>query len=373
MIQKELSHQERAQWLRLSRSSGIGPLTFNQLLTRYGTAEEAIKAIPKLSEKGKGGKRRIQLAELLDIERELDDSEALGVRLLAKCEPAYPALLRAIPDPPPVISVRGDIGLAKEGGVSLVGARNASAAGRRMTAELARELGDRGLTIVSGMARGIDGAAHQASLATGTVAVLAGGVDNVYPPQHQELYEEIVDRGCVLSEVKLGKVATARDVPRRNRIVSGLCRGVIVVEAAIRSGTLITARLALEQGREVFAVPGSPLDPRCEGTNKLIREGATLIRDVDDVMESLQQFSYHVEEHQPYEYDHDGSSTPSETERAALRNTLLEILSFTPTHRDILIRDSNAPPNHVADVLLDLVLSGEIEETSGGNFILSAD
>ena len=369
---KTLTDQERQNWLRLSRSNGIGPLTFNQLLSRYGSAEEALRAIPALSQ-GKSGKRRLRLASLESIEEEITAGEKLGVRLIARCEPAYPAALRAIPDPPPVISIRGDASLLKDPGIGIVGARNASAAGRRLAAELARELGDRGLVIASGMARGIDGAAHQAALLTGTVAVLAGGVDNIYPPQHEELYGEIVDKGCVVSEVRLGKTATARDFPKRNRIVSGLSRGVIVVEAAERSGTLITARLALEQGREVFAVPGSPLDPRCQGTNKLIRDGAILIRDADDVMDGLGHLGRQIEEDRLEDFATGPVAAPSASERAALRTQVLELLSYTPTHRDVLLRESDAPPAHLADILLDLVLEGEVEEAPGGAFVLSSE
>ncbi len=303
------------------------------------------------------------------VEAEWKGLHAIGATLLALPEPAYPQALRSIADPPPVISVRGDVSLLPKPAIAIVGARNGSAPGRRLAQELARDLGAEGVVVTSGLARGIDGSAHAASLRTGTVAVIAGGVDQIYPPEHADLYHEIVELGAIVSEMPFGHVARARDFPKRNRIVSGLALGVVVVEAAERSGTLITARLALEQGRDVFAVPGSPLDPRSAGTNRLIRDGAILIRSAADIMESLGDMGRRADEEDPHPFSAP-LAPPSAAEAKALREEILSLLSFTPTHRDLLIRETEAPPAYIADVLLDLVLSGEAEETSGGHFIL---
>ena len=277
----------------------------------------------------------------------------------------------ALPDAPPVLSVLGDPSFLTKPSVGIVGARNASVAGRRFAAALATDLGRAGYVVVSGLARGIDGVAHQGALETGTVAVLAGGVDQIYPPEHGKLHAAIAEKGAVVSEVRLGQIAKARDFPKRNRIVSGLSQGVVVVEAAARSGTLITARLALEQGREVFAVPGSPLDPRSEGTNRLIRQGAVLTRGVDDVVEVLAQQGGAIAE-PGYPYDAAAPEEVSDEERGALQSRVLALLSYTPTHRDSLIRETGAPSQQVADTLLDLVLEGQAEEAGNGTFVLSA-
>ncbi|HEX2560699.1 DNA-processing protein DprA, partial [Phenylobacterium sp.] len=269
------SGAERLAWLRLARTDGVGPVTFQELLNRFGSARAAVEALPELTRRvGRNGAMRIPSPT--DAEAELEAGEVLGARLICADEDGFPQALAALDPPPPLIWTLGRAELLGRSAVAVVGARVASAAGQRFARGLAAELGDAGHVVVSGLARGIDGAAHEGALPTGTVAVLGGGIDDVYPPEHRKLYEAIAETGCVVSESPPGYTAQARDFPRRNRIISGLSRAVVVVEAELRSGSLITARLAAEQGREVLAVPGSPLDPRAKGTNDLIRQGAAL-------------------------------------------------------------------------------------------------
>ncbi len=279
-----LSDRQRFDWLRLARTEGVGPLTFRSLINRFGGASAALEALPGLSAKAK---RPLLLPSEREIENEFREAERLGARLLGYGEADYPALLREIAAPPPVIALRGSLACLERPTIGIVGSRNASALGRKIAGRFAADLAAAGYTIVSGLARGIDVEAHRASLATGTVAVLAGGLDRPYPPEHVDLVEEIVATGLVISERPFGLAPRGRDFPRRNRVISGLSRGIIVVEAARRSGSLITARFANEQGRDVFAVPGSPFDPRAEGPNDLIREGATLVANARDVIAAL--------------------------------------------------------------------------------------
>ncbi|MDJ1157188.1 DNA-processing protein DprA [Chelatococcus sp. SYSU_G07232] len=279
-----LTEEQRLAWLQLSRCEGVGPSTFRTLIARFGTAAAALDALPELARR-EG--RTIRLVSRAEAEREMERAMRFGVRFVALGEPDYPAPLRAAASAPPLIGLRGDASILAGPAVAIVGSRNASANGLKFTERLARDLGEAGFTIVSGLARGIDARAHGASLLTGTVAVLAGGQDRVYPPENESLLARILERGAVLSEMPMGWEPRGRDFPRRNRIISGLSLGVVVVEAARKSGSLITARFALEQGREVFAVPGSPLDPRAEGTNDLIREGATLCGAAEHVISVL--------------------------------------------------------------------------------------
>ncbi len=276
----------RFAWLRLWRSENVGPRTFDTLLTRFGSAEAALDALPELSRRLRPG-RPIGVATGEDVEREIATAARFGARFLCRDEPGYPTLLREIADPPAVIAVRGDAEVLGRPAIAIVGARNASAAGLAFTERLARNLGQAGYLVVSGFARGIDSRAHRSSFPTGTVAVLAGGHDRLYPAGQQPMMEQLLERGASLSEMPFGWEARGRDFPRRNRLVSGLSLGVVVVEAARRSGSLITARFAADQGRDVFAVPGSPLDPRAEGTNDLLRDGAIFCTSADDVIQAL--------------------------------------------------------------------------------------
>jgi DNA processing protein len=281
-----LTDEQRLDWLQLIRCENVGPRTFRTLLNRFGGAGAALEALPELIRRNVSG-RAIKIATRTEAEEEMTAATAIGVRFIAVGEPDYPAALRAIDAAPPLIAVRGQAEALAEPAVAIVGSRNASAAGLAFTERLARGLGRAGFVIVSGVARGIDLSAHRASLETGTIAVLAGGHARPYPAEHAPLLDEIAGKGAIVSEMPLNWEPRGRDFPRRNRIVSGLALGTIVVEAARRSGSLITARFASEQGREVFAVPGSPLDPRSEGTNDLLREGATLCTRVEDVESAL--------------------------------------------------------------------------------------
>lgn len=280
-----LSDAQRLDWLRLIRSEGIGPTTFQGLLNRFGGASAALEALPDLAQKKTG--RRIRLCSVADAERELDACRRMGVRLIARGEPDYPLPLSRIDAGPPLIGVRGYLDVLKQPAVAIIGSRNASLGGLKLAEAIAAGLGRAGFSVVSGLARGIDARAHQAALAGGTIAVLAGGHDRLYPAEHAPLLDRLLERGAAISEMPMGWEPRDRDFPRRNRLVSGLSLGVVVVEAAKRSGSLITARFGLEQGRLVFAVPGSPLDPRAEGTNDLIRNGAEIIWTAEHVIDAL--------------------------------------------------------------------------------------
>jgi DNA processing protein len=279
-----LSDRQRLDWLRLIRSESIGPRTFRSLMNRFGGAAAALDALPDL---GRQAGRQLRLCSPAEAEREFVATQRLGGRLIALGEAGYPGPLQAIDSAPPLLTVLGAAEVLLRPCVALVGSRNASAAGQKFTARLARDLGEAGFVIVSGLARGIDTSAHQASCQTGSVAVLAGGLDEIYPPQNLPLFETLIAQGAGVTEMPLGWAPRGRDFPRRNRLVSGLSLGTVVVEAARQSGSLITARFANEQGRQVFAVPGSPLDPRAEGGNHLIREGATLVSEAAHVIEAL--------------------------------------------------------------------------------------
>lgn len=278
-----LGPRERLACLRLIRSDNVGPVAFRQLINHFGGAEAALEALPDVARRG--GSRSIRIFPKGEAERELAAAQRIGAVPLFTIEPGYPHALAAVDHPPPMIYGKGRIELLNRPGIAIVGSRNCSAAGHAFARQLATGLGSAGLVVISGLARGIDGAAHEASLESGTIAVLAGGLDIFYPPEHRALQHDISERGCLVSEMPPGFKPRAQEFPRRNRIISGMSYGVVVVEAARRSGTLITARLANEQGREVFAVPGHPLDPRAEGTNRLIKSGATMIIDADDIID----------------------------------------------------------------------------------------
>jgi DNA processing protein len=362
MREPPLSEEERLNWLRLSKSENVGPSTFKSLLNRYQSATEALRALPELTRKGGLGRPpRIYPRER--AEQDFANAGAFGARFIAMADQDYPPLLRVADTAPPIICAKGDLLLLGKSGVAIVGARNASAIARKFSRQLAREVGGEGHVIVSGLARGIDTAAHEASLDTGTIAVVAGGADVIYPPENAALHAAIAERGVIVSEQVPGTEPKADFFPRRNRIISGIARALIVVEAAVRSGSLITARLAAEQGREVFAVPGSPLDPRCEGTNKLIRDGATLLMAASDVLAYLgaearpRQLSFREPDPPPL--------LPRETD-AAEAARLLELLSPTPIDTDDLMRESGLDAATLAALLLELTLAGSITRHSNG-------
>jgi DNA processing protein len=359
-----LTDEQRLDWLRLIRSENIGPRTFRTLLNHYGGARAAIEALPDLARRGgASGPARIYPRE--QAEREIEAARALEVVFVALGEPEYPLRLQAIYDAPPLIAVRGNIAVLSVPMVAIVGARNASAAGAKFAERLARELGAAGFGIVSGLARGIDAAAHRASVSTGTVAILAGGHDRIYPPEHADLLHAILVEGAAISEMPLGWEPRARDFPRRNRLISGLSLGVVVVEAAKRSGSLITARLALEQGREVFAVPGSPLDPRTEGTNGLLKQGATLVTEAADIIPVLRPILGQVPD-LPVEEPETTERVSSGAEPGAdERMRIISLLGPTPVAIDDLIRLGNSSPAAVRIILLELEIAGRIERHGG--------
>jgi DNA processing protein len=359
-----LSDAQRVDWLRLIRSQGIGPRTFRELLNHFGGARSALDALPGLARRG-GGRTAPKICSREAAERELEAADNLGVALIAIGEPDYPLRLQMIDDAPPLIAVRGNRDVLAMPTVALVGSRNASAAGIKLTQMLAHDLSEAGFAVASGLARGIDAAAHRASLQTGTIAVLAGGQDRIYPPEHGELLDALLPAGAAIGEMPLGWQPRAQDFPRRNRLISGLALGVVIVEAAKRSGSLITARLALEQGREVFAVPGSPLDPRAEGTNSLIKQGATPVTEAADVIAVLRPIMGIGEPAHTLEPD-DGE-TPRAAEPADdEREQIVGLMSPTPVSLDDLVRLSNLPPRAVRAVLLELEIAGRLERHGGG-------
>lgn len=396
----QLSDAQRLDWLRLIRSENVGPRTFRTLVNRYGGAGPALAALPELARQGG---RQIRIASREECEREMEAVQKFGARLLCLGEDDYPKNLRAIDAPPPVLLVLGDVALFERPSVAIVGSRNASAAGLAFTDRIVAELGARDFVIVSGLARGIDARAHRASLRTGTMAVLAGGLDRIYPPEHEDLARAIAQEGVLVSEMPLGWEARGRDFPRRNRLVSGLSLATLVMEAARRSGSLITARFATEQGREVFAVPGSPLDPRAEGANDLLREGASLCTQASDLLDALAPilrdglpqpgtlFETFDDPAEPlwdeldlipfqapltepgHEMDEEakpylaGPAAPDVSRKDEdWRSIILDLLGPSPISLDDLARMSEAPPAQFRAIILDLELEGALER-HGGN------
>ncbi|TAL79213.1 MAG: DNA-protecting protein DprA [Beijerinckiaceae bacterium] len=404
----QLSDAQRFEWLRLLRSERIGPRTFRALISRFGSARAALEALPRLAPRD----RPVRLASIEDIEREMAAAARCGARFLGLGEADYPPLLRRIDSAPPIIAVRGDPAIFARPAVAIVGARNASGAGLAFAERLARGLAQAGFVVVSGLARGIDIRAHQTSMESGTVAVLAGGLDRIYPAEHTEALERLLAHGAALSEMPFGWEARGRDFPRRNRIVAGLAQGTVVVEAARRSGSLITARFAAEHGREVLAVPGSPLDPRAEGTNDLLRDGATICTSAQDVIDAL---AAQIERPEP-ERDLFAESWPDEPDEtlwdelelpeidappraaartkdksfagdssrigaapydatpgalslsgdpATMRSRIVALLGPTPISIDELARATAAPAGDVRAILLELELAGQLERQPG--------
>jgi DNA processing protein len=358
--------EDRLDALRLARSENVGPITYRQLLRRFGTPRRALDALPDLARRG-GASRPITIATAADAQREMAAINALGARLLARGEPDYPGPLDQTEDAPPVLIVEGDLAHLARPCLAIVGSRNASAAGAKLARQLAEAAGQRGLTVVSGLARGIDAAAHRGALASGTVGVVAGGIDVIYPPEHTELQREVAHHGLLVSEMPPGTQPQARHFPRRNRIIAGLSRGVLVVEAALKSGSLITARIANEQGREVMAVPGSPLDPRARGANALLKQGAALVESIDDVLEALGDITRPATFAEP---PTEFAGEPSDAQLAAARSKLESLLSPVPVEIDELIRQSELPAGVVLTVLLELELAGRLTRQRGGRVAL---
>ena len=351
--------------IRLARSSGIGPITYRQLLQRFGTPAAALDALPDLA--CRGGGRAPQIADRALGEKEIEKIQRLGARHLVLGQALYPRSLAEIEDAPPLIMAKGNLRLLEQRMVAMVGARNASAAACRFARGLAHELGRDGFAIVSGLARGIDSAAHDGALESGTIAVIAGGIDIVYPPENSARQSAIAERGLVLAEMPPGTEPRARHFPYRNRIIAGLAEGTVVVEAAPRSGSLITARLAAEAGREVMAVPGSPLDPRAQGCNQLIRDGATLIQNAHDVAEALSPIAAQVRS--PTDA-FNGHIISDDAPDAALTKEIEQLLGPAPVPVDELIRISGAASGMVQLALLELDLAGRLDRHAGGRVAL---
>lgn len=352
--------------LTLARTPRVGPVTYNGLIGRFGTASAALEALPDLAGRAGGKAPKPPLKKM--IEAELKTIESNGCQLLVMGKHPYPDQLAALPDAPPVLTLRGSADLLKGPAVAMVGARNASTIGRKLAAQIAAGLGQDGMIVSSGLARGIDTAAHEGSLTSGTVAVLAGGINRIYPKENEDLYWRIAEQGSILSEMAWDTQPTAQLFPRRNRIVSGLALAVLVVEAAKRSGSLITARLAGEQGRHVFAIPGNPLDPRAAGGNHLIREGATLVRNAEDILADLQPMIGHV---QGPKSSFTGAAPEVEPDETA-RQAVLNALSTVPVHSDDVLRSTDLPSAVFAATLVELELAGRIERHAGGRLALSA-
>jgi DNA processing protein len=358
---------DRIARLRLIRSENIGPVTYFQLIARFGSAQAAIDAIPDLA--ARGGGRAPRLVPKTQIEREIEQVERLGARYVFLGEPAYPPLLAELESAPPALIVRGHASLFDKPAIALVGARNASAAACRYARMLAQALGEAGTVVVSGLARGIDSAAHDGALDTGTIAVIAGGIDVAYPPENEARQQAIAERGLLIAEQPPGVEPRARHFPYRNRIIAGLAHGVVVIEAAPRSGSLITARLATEAGREVMAVPGSPLDPRAQGCNQLIRDGATLVQSADDVLEAIAPGQIRPFRQAERSY---AAPEPSADADERHRTLVLGLLSVTAVPIDEIVRQSELPAPVVQTVLLELELAGRLERHAGGRVGLAA-
>lgn len=370
-----LTDRQRIAWLRLIRSDNVGPATFRDLINHFGSAEAALDALPELSRRG-GSTRSIRVATVAEAEREIETAHRFGACFIGIGEPDYPPALRQIDAAPPLIAAKGDLGIANLPSVGIVGSRNASISGAKFAAMMAREIGRAGYCVVSGLARGIDAAAHRASLDTGTIAAMAGGLDQPYPPENVDLLDQICSgRGLAISEMPFGWEPRARDFPRRNRLIAGVALGVVVIEAAARSGSLITARLAGEFGRLVFAVPGSPLDPRCEGTNGLLKDGATVTTKPQDVLQALAPISQ-VDLFSQNEADEPDSEEGREHALAPPPNdderlVIVEALGPTPVEIDDIIRHTGLAASSVYLVLLELDIAGRLERHAGGFVSLS--
>lgn len=363
-----LADSQRVAWLRLIRSENVGPSTFLELIKRYGTATRALDALPELAARGRG--RQIRIASQEDAERELHHLHQIKARVICLGEPDYPPALRAADAPPPVLTVMGNSQILLRNSVAVVGSRNASLSGKKLTRQFATALADAGYVITSGMARGIDTQAHLAALKQGTIAVFAGGIDRIYPPENQQLAQDIVSTGgTLLTEMPPGWQPRAQDFPRRNRIVAGIALGLLVVEAARRSGSLISARLANEMGRQVFAIPGSPLDPRSEGANALIKQGAQLVTSADDILTALEPVARSPIQ-SPYSLDEgkrgDFADPPDDSER----QRFIEALSHSPTDIDELIRYTGLNSGTIQMIILELELAGRLERHRGNRISL---
>lgn len=369
MIYPSLAGDNLLDVLRLIRTPNIGSVTFFNLIQRFGSAGKALSALPELSIRG-GRKSPLVACSAGDAEKEIAATEKFGARMILYGASDYPELLLNIPDPPPILTIRGRADLWKKKSlIAMVGARNSSAAGCQFSHRLAKELGENGVSIVSGLARGIDTFAHKGSLATGTIAVIAGGIDSIYPPENAGLYSQIFEQGAVVCDQAFGSIPFAGSFPSRNRIIAGMSLGTVVVEASPKSGSLITARLALENNREVFAVPGSPLDPRSKGCNQLIRQGAVLTESAADIMEVIMQprlIALHEKAVASF------TPAPNEADIDILRDIVLKKLGIYPVTIDELIEQCETSASIIQYILLELELAGRLRRSAGGKVSLSS-
>ncbi len=366
------TEQEQLAWLRLTRTKSIGPKTFDQLLTLHGTAQNALEMLPEMAKNG-GRKTPFTPCSSTDAEKEIAAITAHGAQLITKIDPRYPSLLTHIHDAPSVITVKGNIDLLNRTSIAFVGARNASINGKKLTSSITRELGKQDYVITSGLARGIDTAAHLGALETGTIAVIAGGIDVIYPKENAALHEKIAQDGLLIAELAFGTGLRAEQFPRRNRIVAGLSHGVVVVEAAQRSGSLITARQALEQGREVMAFPGSPLDPRAAGPNSLIQQGAHLVTNAQDIISAITAPT--LSQRSLFEATNNGFQTSSHItlptdQMTELRQNIRQHLGYTPVSIDDLVLEYRTSINAILTCLLELELAGRLTRHAGNKVSL---
>ncbi|MBL1407083.1 MAG: DNA-protecting protein DprA [Hyphomicrobiales bacterium] len=384
-----LNDEQRLNWLRLIRSENVGPATFRDLINHFRSAGAALEGLPELMAKNNSG-RRIKIASRDIAEREMDTAQKCGARFIGMGEPEYPSILRNIDYPPPLLCVRGNTDIFKRTSIAIVGSRNASISGTKITSRFASELGQAGVAVVSGLARGIDTSAHRHSLVSGTVAVFAGGIDKIFPEENHELANAIIDNdGLLVSEMPVGWQPRSQDFPKRNRLIAGLCEATLVIEAAKRSGSLISARLANEAGRSVFAIPGSPLDPRSEGANWLIKQGATLVTNpqdiIDDLLVTTERSNILDESEDLFSYQEnstqqliDGKRVNTEKGNAKImeesdeeiRTRIINALGPSPVEIDDIIRFANATPGQVQMVIVELSLAGKIERHSGNRVSL---
>ena len=364
-----LDDAEKLAWLRLFRTENVGPITFYQLIDNFGTAQKAIEALPTLARRG-GRLKNISVYDAGNAIAEMEAVEKLGGQMIFAAEELYPISLSAIDDAPPVISMLGNPKMMNKPCIGIVGARNASLNGRKFAEKISRDLGEAGQIVVSGLARGIDASAHAGALPFGTIACVAGGIDIIYPPENAKLYEQIKFEGCIVAESPLGMEPMAKHFPKRNRIISGLSSGVVIVEATLKSGSLITARMAAEQGRDVYAIPGHPFDPRASGPNKLIQDGATLVQNADDILQNIRDYSA---TRQTLSEGSQSSWQPadlSENEVEEVRDIILQNLSSTPVTVDELVRNCHLTIPAAQIVLLELELAGRIQRLPANRIVL---
>jgi len=351
-------------YLRLARSQNIGSKTFFQLLEIFSSAKNALENLPEFILQNGSATSKIKLAPISEIESELEKAEKFGAKIITFEDQDYPISLKEIPDPALILTCRGDLKFFKENSLAIVGARNASLAGINFAKKIANDLSQNEIVISSGLARGIDCAAHEASLKFGTIAVIAGSIDNIYPKENKKLYEKIFEQGLVITEMPFGSPPKPENFIRRNRIVSGLSLGVVVIEAGLKSGSLTSARFALEQGREVFAAPGSPLDERCRGSNLLIKQGAKLIENVEDILEEFEFLRKPIGQ-DIARFDEVTDNVDYEDENKDIATKILEKLSYTPIALEELIAELQIPFKLVNIALTQLELLDKIEINFG--------